>query len=324
MAEYLVTGAAGFIASNVAEMLLRDGHAVVGVDNLNDYYDVGLKEHRIARLETLEGFQFHRLDIEDAGAVADLFKQHRFAAVLNLAARAGVHYSMVNPKVYFTTNTLGTLALLDAVKESGVPKILLASTSSLYAGQEMPFSESLAVNTPISPYAASKKAAELLAHSYHHLYGIDVSVMRYFTVFGPAGRPDMSIFRFIQQIDQGVPLTVYGDGSQSRDFTYVDDIARGTIAALRPLGYEIINIGGGNRPVSIASIIGRIEDLLGKKARIEHKPFHEADLMSSHADISKAKTLLDWEPQIAVEEGLVKTVEWYRENLPWSATVPLT
>ena len=190
------------------------------------------------------------------------------------------------------------------MREFDVKKYVLASTSSLYAGQQMPFVESLAVNTPISPYAASKKAAEVMAYSYHFLFGIDVSVVRYFTVYGPAGRPDMSIFRFIQWIDQGVPIELFGDGSQSRDFTYVDDIASGTIAALKPVGYEIINLGGGNQPISMNTVIATLEDLLGKKAKINYRDFHKADLKSTWADISKAKNLLGWEPKISLQEGL--------------------
>ena len=177
-----------------------------------------------------------------------LFEAHKFASVLNLAARAGVRYSMENPHVYMTTNANGTLNLLEAMRRKEISKMVLASTSSLYAGQEMPFVETLPVNTPISPYAASKKAAEVMAYSYHNLYGLDISVVRYFTVFGPCGRPDMSIFRFIEWVEKGLPIELFGDGEQSRDFSYVDDIARGTIAAQKEVGYEIINLGGGNNP----------------------------------------------------------------------------
>jgi nucleoside-diphosphate-sugar epimerase len=187
----------------------------------------------------------------------------------------------------------------------------------------MPFDEQLPVNTPISPYAASKKSAELMAYAYHHLYGLDISVVRYFTVYGPAGRPDMCIFRFIQWIDQGHPLELFGDGFQSRDFTYVDDIARGTIAALRPLGFEIINLGGGQRPITLNQIIKDLELRLGKTARIDHQPFHTADIKSTWASIDKAKRLLDWEPQVSISEGLDRCVQWYRDNLPWSGSIKL-
>ena len=323
METVLVTGAAGFIAAKTAEFLLDQGKSVVGIDNMNDYYDTRLKEHRLQGLNRHPQFKFHQTDIEDYDALAALFQQYQFSSVLNLAARAGVRYSMECPQVYFTTNVNGNLHLLELMRHHQVKKYVLASTSSLYAGQQMPFNESLPVNTPISPYAASKKAAEVTAYTYHYLFDIDVSVVRYFTVYGPAGRPDMSIFRFIKWIDQDQPIELFGDGSQSRDFTYVDDIARGTIAAMRPLGYEIINLGGGNQPVSMNQIIGELETLLGKQARIEHRPFHQADMTSTWADISKAKELLDWEPKIPVSEGLQRSVQWYRANLPWSAELQL-
>jgi len=319
--KYLVTGAAGFIASQVSKQLLDQGDHVVGVDNLNDYYDVQLKNWRLEQLKAnpnAENFSFACLDIEDQANLANLFKkQGPFDAVLNLAARAGVRYSMENPHVYLSTNAEGTLNLLECMRTQGCQKLVLASTSSLYAGQKMPFTEDLAVNEPLSPYAASKKAGELLAYSYHKLYQMDVSVVRYFTVFGPAGRPDMSIFRFVKWIDEGVPIEMFGDGSQSRDFTYVDDIARGTISAIQDIGYEIINLGGGRNPVSLNTIIVKLEELLGKKANIDHKPFHVADLMETWADISKAKNLLGWEPQVSLEEGLEKSVQWYLDNQHW-------
>ena len=311
----------GFIASQVSKQLLDQGERVVGVDNLNDYYDVRLKNWRIEQLNAhpnAENFYFYDLDIEDQAKLSDLFQaQGPFDAVLNLAARAGVRYSMENPHLYLSTNAEGTLNLLECMRVQGCKKLVLASTSSLYAGQKMPFTEDLAVNKPLSPYAASKKAGELMSYSYHKLYQIDVSVVRYFTVFGPAGRPDMSIFRFIKWIDEGMPIEMFGDGSQSRDFTYVDDIARGTIAAIEDVGYQIINLGGGRNPVSLNIIISKLEELLGKKAKIDHKPFHVADLMETWADISKAKRLLGWEPQVSLEEGLEKSVQWYTNNQDW-------
>jgi nucleoside-diphosphate-sugar epimerase len=212
---------------------------------------------------------------------------------------------------------------MDAMRETGCAKMVLASTSSLYAGQPMPFREDLPVNTPISPYAASKKAAEMMAYSYHYLYGLDISVVRYFTVFGPAGRPDMSIFRFIKWIDEGTPIELFGDGSQSRDFTYVDDIARGTIAALKPLGYEIINLGGGNEPVTIAQVIAFIEDRMGRKAVLDRKPFHKADIKETSADIGKASTLLAWRPQVAPFDGFQRCVAWHESHRQWLARVSL-
>jgi UDP-glucuronate 4-epimerase len=319
--KYLVTGTAGFIASEVCSQLLDQGDHVVGVDTLNDYYDVKLKNWRLEQIKAhphAENFSFACLDIEDQAKLSDLFQaEGPFDAVLNLAARAGVRYSMENPHVYFSTNAEGTLNLLECMRAYGCNKLVLASTSSLYAGQKMPFTEDLAVNEPLSPYAASKKAGELMAYSYHKLYQMDVSVVRYFTVFGPAGRPDMSPYRFIKWIAEEETIQMFGDGSQSRDFTYVDDIARGTIAAIRDVGYEIINLGGGRNPVSLNTIISELEELLGKKAKIDHKPFHVADLMETWADISKAKNLLGWEPQFSLDEGLEKSVQWYMDNQYW-------
>ena len=319
--KYLVTGAAGFIASQVSKQLLDQGDHVVGVDNLNDYYDVRLKNWRLEQLKAhpnAENFFFAGLDIGDQAELDDLFKaEGPFDAILNLAARAGVRYSMENPHVYLSTNSQGTLNLLECMRAKGCKKLVLASTSSLYAGQKMPFTEDLAVNEPLSPYAASKKAGELMSYSYHKLYQMDVSVVRYFTVFGPAGRPDMSPYRFIKWITEGETIQMYGDGSQSRDFTYVDDIAQGTTEAIQDVGYEIINLGNGRKPTSLNIIISKLEKLIGRKAKIDYKPFHVADLMETWADISKAKRLLDWEPQVSLDEGLEKSVQWYMDNRHW-------
>ena len=319
----LVTGAAGFIGWRTAKFLLESGFNVVGIDNMNNYYDVRLKEWRKKDLEKYENFRFFEIDIENLGALKVLFDNFDFDAVLNIAARAGVRYSLENPHVYLQTNAQGTLNLLEMMKEKGIKKMVLASTSSLYAGQPMPFKETLPVNTPISPYAASKKAAEVMAYTYHHLYDMDITVVRYFTVYGPAGRPDMSIFRFIKWIDEGTPIKLFGDGSQARDFTYVDDIAKGTILAMKPLGYEIINLGGGKNPISLKTIIEKIENLLGKKAKIEYRPFHKADMKETWADIEKAEQLLSWKPEIDIDEGLKRTVEWYLENKDWLKDISL-
>jgi UDP-glucuronate 4-epimerase len=325
--KYLVTGAAGFIASQVSMQLLDQGDHVIGVDNLNDYYDVRLKNWRLEQLKAhphAQNFSFACFDIEDQAKLGDLFKvEGPFDAVLNLAARAGVRYSMENPHVYLSTNAEGTLNLLECMRVKGCKKLVLASTSSLYAGQKMPFTEDLAVNEPLSPYAASKKAGELMAYSYHKLYQMDVSVVRYFTVFGPAGRPDMSPYRFIKWIAEEETIQMFGDGSQSRDFTYLDDIAGGTIAAIQDVGYEIINLGGGRNPVSLNTIISKLEILIGKQANIENKPFHIADIKETWADITKAKNLFNWEPQVTLDQGLEKSVQWYFDNRDWLKEVPV-
>lgn len=310
----LLTGAAGFVGWKTCELLCAQGHEVVGVDNLNDYYDVRLKGWRLSQLEAFPNFTFHPVDIEDRSALRRLFTGASFDAVVNLAARAGVRASIESPDVYFTTNVMGSLNLLELIQEFGVPKYVLASTSSLYAGHPLPFVEDQPVNHPISPYAASKKGAEAMAYTWHHLYGIDVSVVRYFTVYGPAGRPDMSPLRFIRWIDEGTPITLYGDGSQTRDFTYIDDIAEGTVAALKDVGFAIINLGGGNRPVAIREMIEAFARHLGKQATIDHQPFHSADMRETQAVIERARTLLGWSPHVSPEEGFRHTVEWYRAN----------
>jgi len=322
MKNFLITGCAGFIGWKVSEKLLQKGYSVVGLDNMNDYYDTRLKEYRLSLLKRYENFTFYPVDIEDKESLKEVFKKHSFDCVINEAARAGVRYSIENPYVYFTTNTIGTLNLLELCKDFGIKKFVLASTSSLYAGQKMPFREDLPVNTPISPYAASKKSAEVLCYTYHYLYGIDVSIVRYFTVYGPAGRPDMSIFRFIKWVLEGKPLEVFGDGSQSRDFTYIDDIAEGTILATKPLGYEIINLGN-NKPHTLSEVIALIEKYTGKKAMLELKEFHKADMKATWADIQKAQTLLGWKPQVDLEEGIRRTVEWTLENWEWVREVRL-
>lgn len=316
----LVTGAAGFIASHVCRLLLGKGAQVVGIDNMNDYYDTRVKVHRLARLKSLRGFKFIKGDIEDRAGVDRLFMTHRFSAVINLAARAGVRYSMENPYVYMTTNGNGTLHLLEAARKSGVAKFILASTSSLYAGQKMPFKESLPVNTPISPYAASKKAAEAMCYTYHRLYQMDVTILRYFTVYGPAGRPDMSIFRFIKWIDEGKSLQVLGDGNQKRDFTHVSDIADGTVRALRLKGYQIVNLGG-NRPEKLMYAIRLIEKALGKKARFKFLPKHVADMDATWADTTQARKLLGWRSKITLEAGIIDTVRWYQESRSWLSNI---
>jgi nucleoside-diphosphate-sugar epimerase len=322
MAHYLLTGAAGFIASRVANILLERGDRIVGIDSLNDAYDTRLKHFRLKSLEGREGFTFLQGDINDRPFVEKTFADAgAIDAVINLAARAGVRQSVENPWVYVDTNTTGTLNLLEACHKSGVKKFLLASTSSLYGkDNEVPYSEDANTNKPLSPYAASKKAAEALCYTYHHLYGIDVTVCRYFTVFGPSGRPDMSIFRFIQWISEERPVLIYGDGQQSRDFTFVDDIARGTVAGLKPLGYEVINLGS-DEPVILMDSLRLVEKYVGKKAQIVYRDMHRADVTRTWANITKARELLGWEPRVSHEEGVRLAVEWYQQNRDWAKDV---
>ncbi|MEE9256791.1 MAG: NAD-dependent epimerase/dehydratase family protein [bacterium] len=322
MATYLITGAAGFIGSQVCEAALAAGHAVVGVDDLSDAYDVRLKSWRLEQLEGRPGFEFRRLSISDREALGGLFEgREPFSGVVNLAARAGVRQSVENPWVYIETNVTGTLNLLELCRSSGVKKFVLASTSSLYgAHNPRPFREDADTDSPLSPYAASKKAAEVLCATYHNLYELDVTVLRFFTVYGPSGRPDMSIFRFVQWISEGRPVRVFGDGTQERDFTYVDDVARGALAALRPLGLETINLGS-DRPVSVNDVIRLIEDLTGKEARLEFEPRHPADVMATWASVEKAERLLGWRPEVPFPEGVGRVVEWYRRNREWASRI---
>jgi nucleoside-diphosphate-sugar epimerase len=323
MADYLVTGAAGFIGARVAEMLLGQGHAVAGVDNLNDAYDVRMKEHRLRKLQALPGFEFARADISDKQILTrrSSLVTRRFDAIINLAARAGVRASVEDPHVFYETNVMGTLNLLELCRQRGIGKFVLASTSSIYGAEApQPTPESADSDHPLQPYAASKKAAEVLSHSYHSLYGIDVTVVRYFTVYGPAGRPDMSMFRFAKWISEGQPLHLYGDGEQSRGFTYVDDIARGTLAALQPLGCEIVNLGG-HEVITMNGLIGMLEEIIGRQARIERHPPNPADMLTNWADVGKARRLLGWQPQVGLREGVQRLVDWYRAERSWAKEV---
>lgn len=321
MGSYLVTGAAGFIGARVTEMLIDAGHVVLGIDNLNEAYDRRLKDWRLERLRNRPGFEFAVADIRARQELKEAVGGRALDGVVNLAARAGVRLSVMDPWIYAETNVGGALNVLELCRELGVPKLVQASTSSVYGSENSrPFREQADITRPLSPYAATKAAAELLAHTYHHLHGLDVTVLRFFTVFGPAGRPDMSIFRFVQRIEEGRPVVVYGDGDQERDYTFIDDIARGTIAALRPLGFEVINLGG-DEPVSIREVIGQLEELIGKPAQLDRQPVAPGDVRETWANIDKARSLLEWEPQVPRLDGLAECVGWYRAERAWAATV---
>ncbi|HVZ63790.1 MAG TPA: NAD-dependent epimerase/dehydratase family protein [Lacunisphaera sp.] len=376
MATYLVTGAAGFIAARVCEMLLAEGHTVVGIDNLNDYYDVRLKDYRLSKLlgaasrelgadpkvsvyadlasssklQALRSgnFSFHVLDIEHLDQLDRLFAEWKFDAVFNLAARAGVRASLEHPELYHRTNVVGEENVLKCQVKHGVRKHVLASSSSVYAGCPMPFREDMELGKMHSPYAETKLQAELLAKDYHEKHGLDVTVLRYFTVYGPAGRPDMAPFRFVHWIATGQPIRLNGDGNQTRDFTYIDDIARGTVAAARLPGgqltvdssqatssqslargsklaaprYEVINLGGGNRPITINQLIGILESLLHREAIIDHQPANQLDMVDTHADVTKAERLLGWIPQISPQEGFERVVNSF-ENISWIRKVQI-
>ncbi len=323
MGNYIVTGAAGFIGQRVSELLLSEGHSVFGLDNINDAYDVRMKNWRLDQLKTSPAFKFKLLDISQFDSLKEWIISIKtpIDAIINLAARAGVRQSVENPWVYVETNVVGNLNLLEIARQFGIMKYILASTSSLYGeNPPLPTPETADSDHPLQPYAASKKGAEALCHSYHYLYGIDTTVFRYFTVYGPAGRPDMVMFRFAKWIAEGLPVKVTGDGNQSRGFTYIDDIARGTILGLKKVGFELINLGG-HEVISINNLIHMMEEKIGKLAIVEYIEQHKADVSQNWANVEKAKNLLNWEPQITLDQGISNLVKWYFKERNWVSQV---
>ena len=320
MSNYLVTGAAGFIGARTSEILMEQGHTVTGIDNMNDAYDPRMKEYRLAKLQALPGFRFHRADISDKNVIS-LFEGQKFAGVINLAARAGVRLSVENPWVFVESNVNGTLNMLEVCRRTGLGTFIVASTSSIYgANPAYPTPESASSSEPLQPYAASKKGAEAMTHAYHHLYDMNTTVLRFFTVYGPAGRPDLALFRFVQWILEGRPVHIFGDGNQSRGFTYIDDIARGIIAALKPLGHQVINLGG-HEVISINGLVTLIEDLTGKKANVIHEAPNPADMFTNWADVTKARELLGWSPEYDMRAGTQKLIDWYLAERSWANKV---
>lgn len=320
----LVTGAAGFIGSHVAQALLARGDTVVGLDNLNDYYDPSRKRANLNEVKRntqhTTRFIFIKGDIRDRRLVARLFTEYRFDAVVHLAAMAGVRASVENPALYYDVNLNGTLVLLEAAvgrlapgeQHPRMPVFVFASTSSVYgATQQVPFTETDPCDRPLAPYPASKRAAELLGYTYHHLYGLNFTALRLFTVYGPRGRPDMMAYKVADNIFFGREVPLYNGGQMYRDWTYIDDIVKGIVAAVdRPLGYEVINLGRGE-PVLLADFVRLIEELTGRKARLVPAPMPDADIPYTHADVSKARRLLDYSPTISVQEGVARFLEWY-------------
>jgi len=323
MAAYVVTGAAGFIGARGSGMLLEEGHSVIGLDNLNDAYDIRLKQYRLEQLKRHTAFQFHQVDISDLAAVEPIAAgAGKLDGSINLAARAGVRSSVENPWLYLQANTTGALNMLELCRRYSIPKFVQASTSSIYGeNPPLPTPESADSDHPLQPYAATKKGAEAMAHAYHYLHGIDVTVFRYFTVYGPAGRPDMVMFRFCQWIAEGKPVMVNGDGKQSRGFTYVDDIARGTILGLKPVGYEIINLGG-HEVITINDLIHIMESYLGKPAQVAYTDRHKADVSVNNAAVDKARQMLGWQPQVELRDGIKRLVDWYMQERAWVSQVP--
>lgn len=323
MSAYLLTGVAGFIGSRVAEFLLADGHTVYGIDNMNDAYDVRLKEYRLAKLVGRDGFHYRKWDIAEKKIIKSLHEwlPEDLTGVINLAAWSGTRLCMQNPWIYIDTNLTGALNLMEYCRLYDVSKFVTASSSSVYGSQgKPPYKETDDTTHPLQQYAATKKSAEVMAHAYHHLYGLDVTVLRYFTVYGPAGRPQMVMFRFCKWIAENQPVILNGDGEQTRGFTFLDDIARGTILALKPVGYEILNLGG-HEVISINNMIRMLEDRIGKKAQIVHRDFHPADVYANHADVSRAREILGWEPQIGLDEGISRLVDWYMQEREWASQI---
>jgi UDP-glucuronate 4-epimerase len=309
----LVTGSAGFIGSHLCERLLADGNAVVGLDNLDDFYDPAVKRANMSKSMGSDKFRFVEGDIRAPGCIDDVLKSGDVDIVVHLAAKAGVRPSIADPAGYQDVNITGTVVLLEGVKRYGIGKFIFASSSSVYGNnKKVPFSESDNVDFPISPYAATKKAGELICHTYSHLYDIDMTCLRFFTVYGPRQRPDLAIHKFCKLIEAGQAIPVFGDGSMMRDFTYIDDILDGVTAAMeRTNGYEIYNLGE-SRPVRLDELINRIEDALGKKAIIERLPNQPGDVDQTYADVSKAQKELGYEPATQIEVGLKRFVEWLR------------
>jgi UDP-glucuronate 4-epimerase len=311
--KLLLTGAAGFIGFHTAQILLARGDEVIGLDNLNDYYDVTLKQARLAILQKSPNFRFVKLDVADRPNMASLFAQEKFQRVIHLAAQAGVRYSIQNPLAYIDSNVVGFANLLEGCRHNGVEHLVYASTSSVYgANTKMPFSVHQNVDHPLSFYAATKKANELMAHTYAHLYQLPVTGLRFFTVYGPWGRPDMSVMLFAQAITQGKPIAVFNHGDMQRDFTYIDDIVEGTLRVLdRPTRYAIYNIGN-HQPVNLLDYLAALERVLGKKARIEMKPMQPGDVKATYADTSALRAAVGFAPSTPLDTGLARFAEWFK------------
>ena len=310
----LVTGAAGFIGFHLSRRLLDMGERVVGVDNLNSYYDVSLKRDRLKILQSYKHFSFYKEDIQDLEALKAIFRKHSIGIVGNLAAQAGVRYSLEDPFSYQKSNLEGFLNLLELAREFGVKNFVYASSSSVYgSNKKVPFSVKDRVDTPVSLYAATKKANELMAHAYSHLYQIPCTGLRFFTVYGPWGRPDMALFLFTHAILKGEPINVYNFGRMKRDFTYITDIVEGTIAALeRPAPYEVFNLGNSNS-VGLLDFISIVEEELGVEAKKNMMPLQPGDVAETSADITSSRELLGFDPKTALKEGVRNFVAWYRE-----------
>ncbi len=309
-----VTGGAGFIGSHLCELLLSEGHRVVCLDNFDHFYDPKIKEANVSQLMKAGGFSLYRGDIRDSALLTRIFEENRVDCVVHLAAKAGVRPSILAPLEYMDVNVNGTVSLLEAARRAGVRRFVFGSSSSIYGNQtKMPFAETDDVSQPISPYAASKHSGELLAYTYHHLYGLEVACLRFFTVYGPRQRPDLAIHKFTQLALAGQPIPLYGDGSTRRDYTFVADIVRGIaqVIELPGLSYEIVNLGGGG-PVTLLDMARAVEQALGKPLEIKFLEKQPGDVEQTHADISKANRLFGYQPSVSLPEGVRRFVAWYK------------
>ncbi|MEW6409270.1 MAG: GDP-mannose 4,6-dehydratase [Nitrospirota bacterium] len=313
MGDYLVTGGAGFIGSHLVENLLKVGKKVICIDNLDDFYDPAIKRTNISEALLNPNFRFIEADIRDTNFLKEDLSSKDIDIIIHLAALAGVRASIQNPLLYADVNIKGTINMLELAKDLQVRHFVFASSSSVYGdNKKIPFSENDTVDNPVSPYGATKKTCEILCYTYHRLYDIPVTCLRYFTVYGPRQRPEMAIHKFTRMIDRDEPIPVYGDGESLRDYTYIDDAIDGTIKAIKnPFGYEIFNIGE-SRTVKLKDLISLIEDVLGKKAVIERLPMQLGDVSITYADITKSKKMLGYNPQVAIEDGIKRFVKWYK------------
>ena len=314
--NFLVTGGAGFIGSHVCERLLHSGHAVWALDNLDAFYDVRIKQRNLHELQALsKPFELVQGDLTDRAKLDELFGSVKFDQVIHLAARAGVRPSLEQPALYQRVNVEGTVNLLEAARLNGVKKLTIASSSSVYGvNAKVPFSESDPIFSAISPYAASKLACEALGHVYHHVYGLDIVMLRFFTVYGPRQRPDLAIHKFARLISAGKPIPVFGDGSAARDHTYIADILEGVMACTqKEFGYEIFNLGE-SQTVRLDKLIQVLEAALGRKAVIDRQPLQPGDVPITSADISKARAQLGYNPRVKIEQGIPLFIDWFREN----------
>ena len=312
----LVTGGAGFIGSHACESLLESGFNVICIDNFDDYYDPRIKERNISGFSKRTNFKIYKNDITDVGALAPVFKSNKIDAILHMAAKAGVRPSIENPLPYVKTNVEGTLNLLEMARQFKIRKFVFASSSSVYGLGKVPFSENINVNSPISPYAATKISGELLCRTYNSLYKMPIVCLRLFTVYGPRGRPDMAPYKFMKLILEDKEIPMYGDGSSKRDYTYVADIVAGITASMESkISFEIINLGNSS-PVDLKKFISVIEKHTGKKAKIKQMEEQKGDVPITYADISKAKKLLDWKPKTSLDTGIKNMVDWYLKVRP--------